>query len=167
MSLCWLGSSTCTVMTSSQIPRKIYDSIKPGNWNLHHSQWTSKYHLLQEHLLPTSKSYHPDQVWLIKVSNMAYASASKKWDLNRKCSPSQTNNVASPKHTQLICLFLSPDVLSQLGNFCGERRLITHTISCNSKPCFSTTQTHLSSVKNPYDIPLYWLVYRDPYNGLL
>ncbi len=20
---------------------------------------------------------------------------------------------------------------------------------------------------NPYDIPLYWLVYRDPYNGLL
>ena len=24
----------------------------------------------------------------------------------------------------------------------------------------------LSNVQNPYDIPLYWLVYRDPYNGL-
>ena len=26
---------------------------------------------------------------------------------------------------------------------------------------------HLSNVQNPYDIPLYWLVDRDPYNGLL
>ena len=24
-----------------------------------------------------------------------------------------------------------------------------------------------TSVQNPYDIPLYWLVYRDPYNALL
>ena len=24
----------------------------------------------------------------------------------------------------------------------------------------------LSSVQNPYDIPLYWLVYKDPYIGL-
>ena len=26
---------------------------------------------------------------------------------------------------------------------------------------------HLSNVQNPVDIPLYWLVDRDPYNGLL
>ncbi len=26
---------------------------------------------------------------------------------------------------------------------------------------------HLSSDQKPCDIPLYWLVYRDPYNGLL
>ena len=26
---------------------------------------------------------------------------------------------------------------------------------------------HLSNVQNPYDIPFYWLVNRDPYNGLL
>ena len=26
---------------------------------------------------------------------------------------------------------------------------------------------HLSNVQNPVDIPLYWLVYRDPYNGLV
>ena len=25
----------------------------------------------------------------------------------------------------------------------------------------------VSSVKTPYDISLYWLVYRDPYNGLV
>ncbi len=28
-------------------------------------------------------------------------------------------------------------------------------------------QHHMSSVQNPYDIPLYWLVNRDPYNGLI
>ena len=28
-------------------------------------------------------------------------------------------------------------------------------------------QYELSSVQDPYDIPLYWLVNRDPYNGLL
>ena len=27
--------------------------------------------------------------------------------------------------------------------------------------------TYLSSVRNPYDIPLYWFVYGDPYIGLL
>ena len=26
---------------------------------------------------------------------------------------------------------------------------------------------HLHNVQNPYDIPFYWLVYRDPCNGLL
>ena len=26
---------------------------------------------------------------------------------------------------------------------------------------------HMSNVQNPYDIPLYWLVHRDPYTGLL
>ena len=29
------------------------------------------------------------------------------------------------------------------------------------------TATHVSNVQNPVDIPLYWLVDRDPYNGLL
>ena len=28
-------------------------------------------------------------------------------------------------------------------------------------------KTHMSNVQNPVDIPLYWLVDRDPYNGLL
>ena len=27
--------------------------------------------------------------------------------------------------------------------------------------------THLSNAQNPYDIPLHWLINRDPYNGLL
>ena len=27
--------------------------------------------------------------------------------------------------------------------------------------------THLSHEKNPYYFPLYWLVNKDPYNGLL
>ena len=26
---------------------------------------------------------------------------------------------------------------------------------------------HVTNVQNPYDIPLYWLVFRDPQNGLL
>ena len=29
------------------------------------------------------------------------------------------------------------------------------------------TSSQLSNVQNPVDIPLYWLVNRDPYNGLL
>ena len=28
-------------------------------------------------------------------------------------------------------------------------------------------KTNMSNVQNPYDIPLYWLVNRDPYNGPL
>ena len=31
----------------------------------------------------------------------------------------------------------------------------------------TSPKTQLSNVQNPVDIPLYWLVDRDPYNGLL
>ena len=31
---------------------------------------------------------------------------------------------------------------------------------------FQFNHQQMSSVQNPYDIPLYWLVNRDPYNGL-
>ncbi len=34
-------------------------------------------------------------------------------------------------------------------------------------PVVSVYASYMSSVQNPVDIPLYWLVNGDPYNGLL
>ena len=41
--------------------------------------------------------------------------------------------------------------------------------SCNihKSPKRPILNNHVSSDQNPYTIPLYWLVYRDPYTGLL
>ena len=57
-------------------------------------------------------------------------------------------------------------------NVCSELVELAESSKCFGKLIIYkagsfNTATHVSNVQNPVDIPLYWLVDRDPYNGLL
>ena len=100
-----------------------------------------------------------DQVVKTHGDNVTMNPSSIKWDVSYVTCLSVNDNAYLKIHVIYLCTYANNK--SHPGIMTCLKTIIFVT------PLPPKKRKHLSSVQNPYDIPLYWLVQRDPYIGIL